>query len=248
MAGRNSADYRFGVVALISGGLDSSIMTGMALERGDLVWPLYVRQGFVWESAEEGCVRHFLERLNSNLRARLGELQTACLSAPRSFPSRWAVDSGEAPPNAETADDAVYLPGRNLALLTAAALTARSVGAHMIQLGILSDNPFPDATPAFIAGFERLAREALKWDLRVEMPLAHLTKSEVLQLGARMPLGQTLSCLAPVEGRHCGRCNKCAERARAFRCADLPDPTLYETQRPMASPVQLSAPARPAFY
>jgi 7-cyano-7-deazaguanine synthase in queuosine biosynthesis len=28
-----------------------------------------------------------------------------------------------------------------------------------------------------------------------------------------------------VDGRHCGRCNKCAERMAAFRLAGLCDPT-----------------------
>jgi 7-cyano-7-deazaguanine synthase len=37
----------------------------------------------------------------------------------------------------------------------------------------------------------------------------------------------TFSCLAPQGRRHCGRCNKCAERKRAFRQAGIPDPTKY---------------------
>jgi 7-cyano-7-deazaguanine synthase len=37
-----------------------------------------------------------------------------------------------------------------------------------------------------------------------------------------------MSCLRPVDGVHCGACNKCAERRKAFALADLPDPTLYE--------------------
>jgi len=37
----------------------------------------------------------------------------------------------------------------------------------------------------------------------------------------------TFSCIAPVDGLHCGRCNKCAERAAAFRLTGTDDPTPY---------------------
>ena len=59
-------------------------------------------------------------------------------------------------------------------------------------------------------------------------PYASLTKSEVMQRGRDLPLGLTFSCMHPVAGRHCGGCNKCAERRRAFADAGLPDPTEYE--------------------
>ena len=46
-----------------------------------------------------------------------------------------------------------------------------------------------------------------------------------MRLGAGVPLELTLSCLAPREGLHCGRCNKCHERQAAFAAAGLADPT-----------------------
>jgi 7-cyano-7-deazaguanine synthase len=59
-------------------------------------------------------------------------------------------------------------------------------------------------------------------------PYQHLSKIEVLQRGRNMPLAQTWSCLRPIEGLHCGRCNKCAERQRAFAKAGLIDETQYK--------------------
>ncbi|MCD4728936.1 MAG: 7-cyano-7-deazaguanine synthase, partial [Pirellulales bacterium] len=41
------------------------------------------------------------------------------------------------------------------------------------------------------------------------------------------PLELTFSCLSPVAGLHCGRCNKCAERQEAFRSLEMHDPTRY---------------------
>jgi 7-cyano-7-deazaguanine synthase len=37
----------------------------------------------------------------------------------------------------------------------------------------------------------------------------------------------TFSCIDPQEGEHCGRCNKCAERRRAFATSGLVDRTTY---------------------
>jgi 7-cyano-7-deazaguanine synthase len=41
------------------------------------------------------------------------------------------------------------------------------------------------------------------------------------------PFHLSFSCLQPHGLRHCGRCNKCAERQLAFRKAGVPDPTTY---------------------
>jgi 7-cyano-7-deazaguanine synthase len=49
----------------------------------------------------------------------------------------------------------------------------------------------------------------------------------VLKRGAEMPLQHTFSCIHPVRGRHCGHCNKCAERQRGFTEAGMDDPTSY---------------------
>jgi 7-cyano-7-deazaguanine synthase len=54
-----------------------------------------------------------------------------------------------------------------------------------------------------------------------------MEKKDVMQLGRKLPLALTFSCIAPVGGLHCGQCNKCAERRRAFRSVNVDDPTHY---------------------
>ena len=64
--------------------------------------------------------------------------------------------------------------------------------------------------------------------LPIETPLAGVTKGEVVRRGAGLPLELTFSCLSPTaDHRHCGMCNKCAERRRGFAAAGVPDPTVY---------------------
>jgi 7-cyano-7-deazaguanine synthase len=64
--------------------------------------------------------------------------------------------------------------------------------------------------------------------LPVETPLSGLTKAEVVRRAAGLPIELTFSCLNPtVDHRHCGACNKCAERRKGFVDANVPDPTAY---------------------
>jgi 7-cyano-7-deazaguanine synthase len=64
--------------------------------------------------------------------------------------------------------------------------------------------------------------------LPIETPLAGLTKAEVVRRAAGLPVEFTFSCLAPTpDHRHCGACNKCAERKKGFSEAGVADPTEY---------------------
>jgi 7-cyano-7-deazaguanine synthase len=146
--------------------------------------------------------------------------------------THWAV-RGEAPAF-DTPDEAVYLDGRNIVLLSKAAIFAARTGIARLMIGPLSGNPFPDATPAF---FEQMARGlslGLAAPITIEAPFSTMTKAEVIVLGRGLgvPLELTLSCMQPRDGRHCGRCSKCRERRDAFLAAGIPDPAAYASTPP----------------
>jgi 7-cyano-7-deazaguanine synthase len=54
-----------------------------------------------------------------------------------------------------------------------------------------------------------------------------MSKSELIRRAGAFPLGISFSCIAPRDNRHCGSCNKCAERQAAFAAAQIHDPTVY---------------------
>ena len=132
-------------------------------------------------------------------------------------------------PAAGSADDAVYLPGRNVLLLAKPLVWCHLHRVPTLALATLPGNPFPDATPAFDAAFAGAVNLAVGGRVRVWRPYVDLglTKAAVVRRGAGLPLRWTFSCLAPVADGHCGRCNKCAERAAGFAAAGVPDPTAY---------------------
>jgi 7-cyano-7-deazaguanine synthase len=131
-------------------------------------------------------------------------------------------------PGARSHDEQVYLPGKNILLLATAAVYSAEQGISRIALAPLSSNPFPDATQSFFKRFENALSQGLGTRIRIWTPYLRLSKSAVLKRSRiGLPFQHTLSCLRPVRALHCGRCNKCAERKRAFRAANIPDPTHY---------------------
>jgi 7-cyano-7-deazaguanine synthase len=65
--------------------------------------------------------------------------------------------------------------------------------------------------------------------VEVRTPFGGMGKIAVMALGNGLPLQHTFSCIAPVGDLHCGRCNKCAERRKAFAEAGMADPTQYHS-------------------
>jgi 7-cyano-7-deazaguanine synthase len=111
-------------------------------------------------------------------------------------------------------------------------------GIEQLAIGVLSTNPFPDATAGFFDAFQAAVEQGTGKRVRVLRPLADLTKCQVMELGRGLPLELTFSCIAPVAETHCGQCNKCAERQAAFRMARQPDPTSYVHMPSSLSPRQ----------
>jgi 7-cyano-7-deazaguanine synthase len=142
------------------------------------------------------------------------------------YGAHWSTH-GRDVPDAATTDAAVYLPGRNLLLTVKAAVWCRVHGIRALALGSLGSNPFPDSTPEFFQSLEGLLNQAMGGELRLIRPFNRLRKADVLSRGRDLPLHLTFSCINPIDGLHCGTCNKCAERKKGFRDACLLDRTVY---------------------
>jgi 7-cyano-7-deazaguanine synthase len=208
------------VAVLASGGVDSAILVAELLRQGRRVQPIYVRFGLVWESVEEAHLRRFLETLSAP--------EPVALEFPIAdvYAAHWSI-SADGIPDADTPDDAVYLPGRNLLLVAKTAVWCALHAVPTIALGTLKGNPFADSSHEFFAGLASVAQTALDWPLKIVTPLSDLTKADVLELGRGLELEHTFSCISPVGDEHCGRCNKCAERRRAFEALAIEDRTSY---------------------
>jgi 7-cyano-7-deazaguanine synthase len=208
---------------LVSGGLDSSILLAHLLAGGQRVRPFYVRSGLVWQMAEFDALRRFVAAVQI---PALEELVTLDLPLADIYQDHWSV-TGRGVPDAESRDEAVYLPGRNALLVIKAALWCARHGIGQLALAPLGSSPFADATPEFFNDFESAMNRAMLGRVRLLRPFADLGKRQVMELGRAFPLQWTFSCINPAQGMHCGNCNKCAERRAAFRLIGAEDPTDY---------------------
>jgi 7-cyano-7-deazaguanine synthase len=215
---------------LLSAGLDSAVLAASEARRGR-VQPLYVSAGLAWEAGELTA----LERLLAAAPFAGAVAPVARLSftvADVYPPTHWAL-RGE-PPAFDTPDEDVYLAGRNVALLSKAAIYCARHGIGRVALGPLAGNPFPDATAPFFEAMARALSIGLAHPIVIDAPFASMDKSDVIRLGVELdvPLALTLSCVNPQDRLHshplhCGRCSKCRERRDAFADAGVADPTSY---------------------
>jgi 7-cyano-7-deazaguanine synthase len=223
MTSMNSQPNRAPIGLLLSGGLDSCILLGDLLRQGRPVQPLYVHSDLVWQEAELRHLRQFVRKLNC---PALAELVILHLPLADVYGTHWAV-TGRQTPDAASADQSVYLPGRNPLLAIKAVLWCQLHHIDTLALGVLGSSPFADASPAFFEQFAAVMATATGNEVRIVAPFAQRDKQAVMSLGRDLPLHLTFSCIAPVHGLHCGRCNKCAERQHAFELLGITDPTLY---------------------
>jgi 7-cyano-7-deazaguanine synthase len=181
---------------LMSGGLDSTVLLADEAERGD-VQPIYVSTGLAWEDGERTAVVKLLETLAS--RHPIAPLIVLSIDMRDVYDAtHWAIEGR--PPGYHTADEEVYLPGRNIVLLGKAGVYCAAAGIPRVVIGTLAHNPFPDATPEFRRAMSQALSLGLDYTLGVEAPYADLSKADVIRrgavLGVRLEL--TLSCMNPV--------------------------------------------------
>jgi len=216
------------VAVLSSGGLDSAVLLIELARRTGRAVPLFVRAGHAWEDAERAALGRFLAAVAEPKVAPVRDLAVPMADV---YGAHWSM-TGQGSPGWNAPDEAVELRGRNLVLLSKALVVAAIEGWPTVAIGSLGGNPFPDATPRFFGALASAAAEALRAPLEIVAPYRELSKADVIRRGADLPLELSLSCLHPTpDGRHCGDCNKCRERAEAFAEAGIPDRTVYARAR-----------------
>jgi 7-cyano-7-deazaguanine synthase len=221
-----------GAVALVllSGGLDSMVVAGLAREAGYRIYALTIdynqRHRIELEAAARvagalGAERHVV--LPVDLSAFGGSALTdSAIAVPKD-----GVD-GSIPPT--------YVPARNMIFLSLALGWAEASGARDLFIGVnaLDYSGYPDCRPEFIAAFEAAATAATKAGVegqpfRIHTPLIAMSKADIAAEAARLGLDVAISwsCYDPTpEGRPCGLCDSCRLRAKGFAEAGLTDTAL----------------------
>ena len=230
-------------VSLLSGGLDSTTATAMAISSGWEVHALSFDYG----------QRHRKELAAAEaVAAHLGAASHRIVRFDLSQESGWGGSSltgdGEIPTGGASLESgaipSTYVPARNTIFLSFAASYAELIGARSIFIGVsqVDYSGYPDCREEYIRAFEqainlgtRAGLESLRaagqgW-LKIETPLIHMSKAEIIQTGLRLGVDYSLtwSCYRGEE-LACGECDSCILRLRAFEQAGVADPLRYRSR------------------
>ncbi|UCE92216.1 MAG: 7-cyano-7-deazaguanine synthase QueC [Methanobacteriota archaeon] len=221
-------------VVLLSGGLDSSTALAIASEKGYDVVALTFNYG-QRHMRELESARRIAEHYNvkSHVEIFLGigqHLQSSLTRSELELPSDGEHTDGT------SGIPTTYVPGRNMVFLSVASAIAEGIGADavVIAANAVDFSGYPDCTPEFIEGFQRLLEVGTKRGVegppvRVEAPLLRMSKEDIVREALRLevPLELTWSCYSGGE-RACGTCDSCRLRLRGFAEAETHDPIAYE--------------------
>ena len=239
---------RYGV-SLLSGGLDSTVVTAYAAAKSDSLTALTFHYGQTHDK-ETACAQEIAQSLGISSRfmdiSFFGQAASySALTNPDRFP---IPQDGPAAPD-EAGIPVTYVPLRNTLFVTLAAALLESQVLHAIEVeGIdpasveaqvfLGPNTvdysgYPDCRPEFFRYMSQALSHGSKLTaqyhvpIRLETPIIDKSKADIVRMGLELktPLELTWSCYqggaAP-----CGSCDSCVIRARGFAEAGVPDPLL----------------------
>jgi 7-cyano-7-deazaguanine synthase len=124
----------------------------------------------------------------------------------------------------------VWVPGRNIVFTAIATSFAEAEGANAIIVGWDQEEAvtFPDNTQEFLEAFNQVLEVGSLDQIEIKAPLINMDKTEIVKLGDgfEAPLHLSYSCYLGGE-EHCGTCESCMRRKRAFYKSGVVDHTLY---------------------
>lgn len=220
-------------VILVSGGLDSTTCLALAKEQGYQCYALSFSYG-QRHSSELLAAKRIAEHYGVN-EHRVANIDLAA------FGGSSLTDASMLIPEQESADEVpnTYVPARNTIFLSYALAWAEVLQAEAIFIGVNSVDysGYPDCRPEYITAFEKMANLATVFavqgqKLRIETPLMHLSKAEIIRLGLSLDVDYslTVSCYqANDKGEACGRCDSCRLRKQGFTEARVADMTIYQS-------------------
>ena len=193
-----------GIVTLVSGGFDSTLMSLMAHEEGATIFPLFIDYGQLAVRKEWSACQRLHEQFG---------LPSVTYMDLSGFGN--TIPSGLTDSNLRINEDA-FLPGRNLLFVLAGAAHSFKVGANSVAIGLLdpADGLFPDQTEKFVQECERMIEVAMGRRILVLIPLIEFSKRDVLAMAHDRGIEHTYSCHLGGD-EPCGVCIACVEITNA---------------------------------
>ena len=208
------------IVVLLSGGLDSSTVTGIAKKSKAKIF------GLSFDYSQ----RHKKELHSASIIAKHFDIEE--FKIIKLDLSLWGgsslTDTQKKIPIQGLQNNKIpntYVPGRNTIFISVALSYAEAINADCIGLGVnaLDYSGYPDCRPDYIKKFQELANLANKRGrennpIKLWTPLLDLNKEEIIELAFdnNVPLEKTWSCYSG-NSKPCGKCDSCRIRNAAYQ-------------------------------
>lgn len=228
------------VLSVLSGGLDSSIMTMILVEKygKDKVKALSYnygqKQAVELAKAEEMCEQLGIAHkvLGLGILGEIAEPMSANIKGTDvEMPDIQDV-LGDPQPK-------TYVPFRNLILLSLTMAQAEVNKASHVFTGLQVHDEYGywDTSQKFVDSVNAVAEQNRTHKVSIVAPFSLLSKADeiriCMELGKEELLYHTLTCYNPdSSGRSCGKCPSCAERIQNFAKVGIVDPVEYSIDIP----------------
>lgn len=198
-------------ILLASGGLDSTTLAYWLLDQEIDFIPLFINYGQHCATVEYDTLKKVLPKSHVG-KIEVIDIQSIYAKSKSKFilPAKlWEEEI--------TADD-LYIPYRNVLLLTIGATFAQNMGLSNVYSAFINSNHAKeiDCSNEF---FEKMESMLIDYgSVKINMPFRYLSKYQVAKIGIKLgaSVGLTFSCQAsPIIP--CGACPNCVDRLEALR-------------------------------
>lgn len=209
-------------VIILSGGLDSTTVAYWAKSRGYEIYSLTFKYGQL-ANREIECARQVTQSLSAPIKViDLSSLKEIFTGVSSLVDEKIPLTTGFSAP--------IIVPFRNAIFLSIAVSYALSVDAKWIFYGAQGSDAtfYPDCRQNFYEAFEKAAQLGTDSNVCIKAPFSEVTKAQLIKRGTELgvPFEYTWSCYREGE-HHCGMCESCINRKKAFKEAQVQDPTIY---------------------
>lgn len=220
-------------ISVLSGGLDSAVATAIYAEDYDITAITfdYGQQSLEreLESAKALCDRYNMKHEVIQL-PWLAKISNSSLTSDVDIPD---VELDELDDEVKALENSksVWVPARNTVFCSIALAYAESLQAEIIIVGWDYEEAvtFPDNSKEYLESFNKTIEYGSFDDISIKAPLIDMDKEDIVLKGdeVNVPMELSYSCYKG-SSVHCGVCESCQRRKRAFMKADIVDKTEYE--------------------
>ena len=220
-------------ISVLSGGLDCTVATSV-FSKDHEIHAITFNYGQKAFKRELQAAREICDKMNWTHEVIdlpwLAQISNSSLNTSEEIPELSEEDLDNIEKSSQSASS-VWVPARNMVFTSIAVSYAESIGAEKIIVGWDAEEAatFPDNSKEFLEAFNELIEVGSPDKIRIEAPAIDLNKEEIVELGLKVgaPIELSYSCYKG-DDKHCGVCESCMRRKRAFKSLGVEDISEYE--------------------